>query len=161
MRVAPDAGQDDQSGPANRVQSSTPSPGSDGPVRDGAIRVPERRAAARRTRRRQRLSQAVGTRRRPISARTETLGRLGLGLALLAVVGLIAWVEVTLLREPADSAARNVAVARGTGGASSAADAPTPIPDPTATPEIPRGPEISAILREANGPTAGCTFHPR
>jgi len=39
--------------------------------------------------------------------------------------------------------------------------APTPAPSPTTVPEIPRGPEVTAALREANGPIAGCTFHPR
>jgi hypothetical protein len=77
------------------------------------------------------------------------------------VVGLIAWVEVALLREPADTTTRSAAELAAAGSASSKADAPTADPIPTATPEVPRGPEISAILREANGPIAGCTFHPR
>ena len=69
------------------------------------------------------------------------------------MVGLVVWIEMVLLREPADSAARSAA--------DLAAAAPTLAPSPTALTEIPRGPEVSVALREANEPTAGCTFHPR
>jgi hypothetical protein len=67
---------------------------------------------------------------------------------------MVAWVEIVLMREPAESGARSSV-------AGESALAPTPEPSPTAVPEIPRGPEVTAALREANGPIAGCTFHPR
>ena len=87
----------------------------------------------------------------------QTAGRRWVGLALLVVIGVVAWYEVGVLRESADSAARAAAEAE----LARRADVPTPAPTATALPEIPRGPEVGTALREANGPIAGCTFHSR
>ena len=158
MRVTPDAGEDRRPGHVERVQSSAPPQVPNGGSEDGGDAAAARLRAARRARRRARARQAVGGRRRSISAWTETAGRLWLGLALLAVVGAVVWIEMALMREQAASDARSAVEAEA---ARQAASAPNPLPLPTPVPEIPRGPEISAALREANGPIAGCSFHPR
>jgi len=93
-------------------------------------------------------------RRRSIAGWTQTVGRFWLGAALLGLVGVVVWVEIVLLREPADPGAR-----ASVDGQS--ALAPPLAPSPTALPEIPLGPEVTATLREANGPIAGCAFHAR
>jgi hypothetical protein len=164
MRVAPDAGEVDWPGQADRTPRADPPPAPNGRPRDGSAGVGERLRAGRRARRRARVRQAVGSRRRSISALARTIDRLWVGLALLALVGLVVWIEIALMRESADPAAQSsagIGSARRAAEATSAAEAQMPGPAATAVPEIPRGPEISARLVEANGPIAGCTFHTR
>jgi hypothetical protein len=79
---------------------------------------------------------------------------------LLVLVGLVVWVEIVLLRGPAGSSGAADSARRAAEG-TRVAEAPTVAPSPTALPELPRGPEVSAALREANGPIFGCTFPAR
>lgn len=153
MIAAPDDGEDGRPEQADRAPRDGPPAASAGRPTDGSDTVVERLRAGRRARRRARSRQAVASRRRPISTWIETVGRLWIGLALLGLVGLVTWIEIVVMREPADSA--------GAVESARVAEAPTAAPSPTAMPEVPRGPEVSARLREANGPIAGCTFHQR
>jgi hypothetical protein len=164
MRVAPDAGEDSRRGQPYRTPRDDPPPAPNGRPGDGLAVVGQRLQAGRRARRRARVRQAVGGRRRSITALAKTIDRLWVGLALLGLVGLVVWIEIALMRESADPAAQSsagVGSARRAAEATSAAEARTPGPTATAVPAIPHGPEISARLIEANGPIAGCTFHTR
>ena len=160
MSAAPDDGNGGRPGQAERTPRADAPPGPAGRPDAGSDEVVERLRPGRRARRRARFRQAVASRPRSLSGWSETVGRLWIGLVLLAVVGGVAGIEIVLMREPGDASVA-VGAARQAGGAASVADAPTAAPSPTAVPEIPRGPEVSASLREANGPIAGCTFPPR
>src|SRR5688572_14855930 len=127
MSVAPDAGEDSRPGQADRAQRPVPPPAPDGRPAGGLDDVTQRLRAGRRARRQAlRLPQAVARRRRSISAWTDTVGRLWLGLVLLVLVGTVVWIEIVRLSEPADSDARSAAdveAARRAGGAQQVAEA--------------------------------------
>src|SRR3954452_3533675 len=114
MSDAPDAGQHGRSGQAECTPRANPLPAPDGRPADGADAVGERLRASRRARRRTRLRQAVASKRSSISAWADTVGRLWIGLVLLGVVGAVAWIEIAIVRERADLAARTAADAEAT-----------------------------------------------
>ena len=150
MSVTPGAGQDRRSGQADRAPHVDLPPAPNGRAAGGRDDAVQRRWGGSPVRPRVRSPQAVAIRRRSTAAWTGTAGRVWLGVALLAVVGIVVWVEIGMVREPADAGARAVAEV-----------APTTVPTQTPLPEIPRGPEVTASLLEANGPIAGCAFHAR
>jgi hypothetical protein len=89
----------------------------------------------------------------------EASGRLWVGVAMLALVGAVVWVEIGWMR--ASTAEREAAAAARRERESAVMAAASAPPSPTPIPEIPRGPVVSADLIEANGPIFGCTFLPR
>jgi hypothetical protein len=158
MSAAPDAGRDDRSGQAEGAQRVDPPPR----PRDATETVADRLRAARRARRRSRFRQAIAARRRSASSWVETFGRVWVGLALLVLVGGVAWLEITLSDHPTTSIARSPSDPEPAAGAvADSPVAPTAMPSPTAEPAMPPGPEITVALIEANGPIFGCTLHPR
>jgi hypothetical protein len=146
MRVTQDPGEETRAG----QPAGTAVPGESLRV-NGAYEVPDRIRAARRARRRARFRQAVGSRRRTAAPWLETLGRAWMGIALLALVGGVVWVETSLSRPAAGPATPEVE--------------PTATPlivlAPEASPEPLLGPEVGHSTLEANGLIMGCTYPPR
>jgi hypothetical protein len=167
MTAAPDdpqdvLTQDGQTGPVDDARRPVSSSEAAPRIESRTDPVADRLRSGRRARQQARRQASAG-RRRPIWAMTDGVGRMSVGLIVLAFVGLLVWIEIVLFRAPDDPAARTAADARSSRRAApgSVAEAPTVDPAPTDVPWPPLGPEISADLREANGPVAGCTFHAR
>ena len=113
--------------------------------------------AARRARRRSRSRQAVAARRGSASTWLDTLGRVWIGLVLLALLAGVTWIEISLAQQRAEQAAQ---LAEEQAAAESArVEAATFAAAREAAWEAARsrGPEVSIGLIEANGPILGCT----